>query len=78
MNGSGSVAEYDGTAFARDGVVCVTINHRHTAEGFLGLDGVANLGLLDQLTALRRVQDNIAAFGETRPASPPPASRPEP
>ena len=26
MNGSSSVAEYNGAAFARDGVVCVTIN----------------------------------------------------
>jgi para-nitrobenzyl esterase len=64
MNGSGSVGAYDGTAFARDGVVCVTINYRLAAEGFLYLDdGIANLGLLDQLAALRWVQDNIAAFG---------------
>ncbi len=35
MNGSGSVGEYDGAAFARDGVVCVTINYRLGAEGFL-------------------------------------------
>jgi para-nitrobenzyl esterase len=64
MNGSGSVGEYDGSAFARDGVVCVTINYRLSAEGFLYLDdGVANLGLLDQVAALRWVQDNIAAFG---------------
>jgi para-nitrobenzyl esterase len=64
MNGSGSVADYDGAAFARDGVVCVSINYRLGAEGFLFLDdGVANLGLLDQLAALRWVQDNIAAFG---------------
>ena len=52
---------YDGTAFARDGVVCVTINYRLAAEGFLYLgDGIANLGLLDQLAALRWVQDNIS------------------
>jgi para-nitrobenzyl esterase len=64
MNGSGSVAEYDGAAFARDGVVCVTINYRLGAEGFLFLnDGIANLGLLDQVAALRWVQANIAAFG---------------
>src|SRR5689334_3793785 len=64
MNGSGSVSSYDGTAFARDGVVCVTINYRLAAEGFLYLgDGIANLGLLDQLAALRWVQENIAAFG---------------
>jgi len=64
MNGSGSVAEYRGTAFARDGVVCVTINYRLGAEGFLHTpDGVSNVGLLDQLAALTWVHDNIAAFG---------------
>ena len=64
MNGSGSVGAYDGAAFARDGVVCVTINYRLSAEGFLFLgDGLANLGLLDQLAALQWVQRNIAAFG---------------
>jgi para-nitrobenzyl esterase len=68
MNGSGANLEYDGTAFARDGVVCVTINYRLGAEGFLYVDGdagagTANLGLQDQVAALRWVQDNIAAFG---------------
>jgi para-nitrobenzyl esterase len=62
-NGSGSVAEYRGTAFARDGVVCVTINYRLGAEGFLAVDGSENLGLLDQIAALEWVQDNIAKFG---------------
>jgi len=63
-NGSGSVAGYDGTRFARDGVVCVTINYRLGADGFLYLeDGIANLGLLDQIAALTWVQENIAAFG---------------
>jgi para-nitrobenzyl esterase len=67
MNGSSSVAEYNGAAFARDGVVCVTVNYRLAAEGFLSLgDGIANLGLLDQLAALRWVQANIAAFGGDR------------
>ena len=64
MNGSGSVGEYDGTAFARDGIVCVTLNYRLGAEGFLYTgDQVANVGLLDQVAALRWVQQNIAAFG---------------
>ncbi|MGW6456355.1 carboxylesterase/lipase family protein, partial [Streptomyces sp. NPDC055078] len=64
MNGSGSVREYDGTAFARDGVVCVTVNYRLAADGFLWFgDGTANLGLLDQVAALRWVRENIAAFG---------------
>ena len=60
----GTGAAYDGSRFARDGVVCVTINYRVGAEGFLYLgEGHANLGLLDQLAALEWVQANIAAFG---------------
>jgi para-nitrobenzyl esterase len=44
--------------------VCVTVNYRLAADGFLFLDdGIANLGLLDQLAALRWVQANIAMFG---------------
>ncbi len=67
-NGSGSVPAYDGTHFARDGVVCVTINYRLGADGFLYLgDGIVNLGLLDQIAALTWVQENIAAF-RRRPA----------
>jgi para-nitrobenzyl esterase len=63
-NGSGSVAEYRGSGFARDGVVCVTINYRLAAEGFLYFgDGRDNLGLLDQIAALEWVQENIHAFG---------------
>jgi para-nitrobenzyl esterase len=58
------VGASDGTAFARDGVVLVSLNYRLAAEGFLYLgDGIANLGLLDQIAALRWVQRNIAAFG---------------
>jgi para-nitrobenzyl esterase len=59
-----STAAYDGRTFARDGVVCVTINWRVGADGFLHLDdGVANCGLLDQVAALDWVRGNIAAFG---------------
>jgi carboxylesterase type B len=40
------------------------MNYRLGADGFLCLgDGIANLGLLDQITALTWVQENIAAFG---------------
>ena len=64
FHATGATAFYDGSRFARDGVVCVTINYRVGAEGFLYLgDGVANLGLLDQIAALEWVQENIAAFG---------------
>lgn len=63
-NGSNSVAEYDGTAFARDGIVVVGVNYRLGAEGFAYLHGApANRGLLDQLAALHWVQQNIEAYG---------------
>jgi para-nitrobenzyl esterase len=64
VNGSGAVAQYAGDRFARDGVVCVTINYRLGCEGFLFLDDTSpNRGLLDQIAALEWVQENIAAFG---------------
>ena len=65
VNGSGAVPVYDGATFARDGVVCVTINYRLGVDGFLQFadGGPANRGLLDQLAALRWVQENVAAFG---------------
>lgn len=63
-NGSGAVPTYAGHRFAEDGVVCVTINYRLGADGFLYAgDEIANVGLADQLAALRWVADNIAAFG---------------
>ncbi|WP_329171323.1 carboxylesterase/lipase family protein [Streptomyces sp. NBC_01477] len=65
VNGSGANPEYRGDAFARDGVVAVTLNYRLGAEGFLHLDDAepSAPGLLDQLAALRWVRRNIAAFG---------------
>jgi len=63
-HGTGAAPWYDGSRFARDGIVCVTINYRVGAEGFLYFgDGIANLGLLDQVAALEWVRENIAAFG---------------
>ena len=62
--GSKDAAIYDGSAFARDGVVCVVINYRLGIEGFLPIEGVpTNLGLRDMIEALRWVRDNIALFG---------------
>ncbi|MET4224959.1 carboxylesterase/lipase family protein [Oerskovia enterophila] len=63
-HGSNALAGYDGTRFAQDGVVFVGVNYRLGAEGFSVLDGAPrNLGLADQLAALRWVQDEVAAFG---------------
>ena len=64
VTGGGSVATYDGAAFARDGVVLVTLNYRLGVEGFLYTgEGHANLGILDQIAALEWVRDNISNFG---------------
>ncbi len=62
--GSTRSSLYDGTAFARDGVVLVTVTYRLGITGFLDLPGAApNRGLLDVLAALGWVQANIEAFG---------------
>ncbi len=55
---------YDGSAFARDGVVFVSVAYRLGQEGFAVADGVPeNLGLLDVEAGLRWVRREIAAFG---------------
>ncbi|HJP72868.1 MAG TPA: carboxylesterase family protein [Pseudonocardiaceae bacterium] len=62
--GSSAQPVYDGTAFARDRVVLVSVNHRLGVEGFAHLPGApANRATLDQLAALTWVRDNIAGFG---------------
>ncbi len=64
FHATGASPWYDGTRFAQDGVVLVTINYRVGAEGFLYLhDGIANIGLQDQIAALEWVHENIGAFG---------------
>ncbi|THY02307.1 putative esterase [Aureobasidium pullulans] len=64
--GAGDSPAYDPSkVVAEHGVIVVNINYRLNLFGFLG-DGQtrpANLGLLDQLEALRWVRRNIAAFG---------------
>lgn len=66
-NGSASEAEFNGEHLCGLGAVVVTANYRCGALGFFTLPGWTdrggNLGLLDQLAALRWVHDNIAAFG---------------
>lgn len=64
VTGSTRAALYDGRAFARDGVVLVTVNYRLGVPGFLDLEGAPpNRGLLDVLAALRWVRDTVAVFG---------------
>ncbi|MBT2481699.1 carboxylesterase/lipase family protein [Streptomyces sp. ISL-94] len=62
--GSAAVPVYEGSAFARDGVVFVSFNYRLGVLGYgLFPDAPANRGLLDQIAALEWVRDNIEAFG---------------
>ncbi len=64
VRGANSLSVYDGSAFARDGVVLVSVNYRLGASGFAVLDAApTNLGLRDQIAALEWVRDNVAAFG---------------
>ena len=70
--GSAEVPVYDGEGLAKKGVVVVTLNYRVGVLGFLAYPALAaesghqssgNYGLLDQVTALHWVHDNIASFG---------------
>jgi para-nitrobenzyl esterase len=65
IGGTANIPLYDGARLAREGdVVLVTVNYRVGALGFLALgEGRANLGLQDQVAALRFVRSEIAAFG---------------
>lgn len=55
---------YDGAALARAGVVVVSMNYRVGADGFALIAGAPNnRGILDQIAALKWVQNDIAAFG---------------
>ncbi len=73
VTGSSALPTYDGTAFAKGGVVLVSINYRVSRLGFFvhpalvqeNADGGAmgNYGLMDQIAALQWVKRNIAAFG---------------
>ena len=70
--GGGSEPRHNGEAFAKKGIVLVTINYRLGVFGFLAhadltkessAHASGNYGLLDQVAALRWVKDNIGAFG---------------
>ncbi|MEU3508215.1 carboxylesterase family protein [Streptomyces longwoodensis] len=64
VSGTGQAELYEGSSFARDGVVLVTLNYRLGVTGWLDLpDAPANRGLLDVIAALHWVAANIHAFG---------------
>lgn len=64
--GTGEASSYDGEALCRQGdIVVVTLSYRLGIWGYLYSpeEGIVNLGLMDQITALRWVKRNIARFG---------------
>jgi para-nitrobenzyl esterase len=69
---SGSVPAYGGANLASEGVVSVTINYRLGPFGFMAHPDLSkesehgssgNYGVIDQISALKWVQRNIASFG---------------
>lgn len=65
-SGAGLRDWYDGGKLAAEGdVVVVGVNYRLGAFGYLRLPGISdgNLGLFDQLEALRWARSNVARFG---------------
>jgi para-nitrobenzyl esterase len=71
-SGGAAVPLYDGEAMAKKGIVFVSINYRVGVFGFLAHPDLTkesasqssgNYTLLDQIAALKWVQQNISAFG---------------
>jgi para-nitrobenzyl esterase len=71
-SGGTTVPIYEGAHLATKGMVVVSINYRLGVFGFLShpelrkenaVNASGNYGLLDQIAALRWVQENIGAFG---------------
>lgn len=69
-HGFASEIEFDGEAYCKRGIVLVSIQYRLGAIGYLSHPWLnvhgcvsANRGLLDQIAALKWVQENISSFG---------------
>ncbi len=71
VGGGSSIPFYDGSEFARKGIVVVSLNYRLGRLGFFAHPAltranegaVGNFGYMDQIAALNWVQNNIANFG---------------
>jgi para-nitrobenzyl esterase len=70
--GSGANAETDGTSFAKQGIILITFNYRLGRLGHFVFPALNNehkeepkgsYAFMDQIAALKWVQQNIAAFG---------------
>lgn len=63
-SGSSHQPWFDGSTFARRGIVVVSVGYRLGVEGFTSFpDAPDNRGVLDWIAALEWVRDEIAAFG---------------
>lgn len=72
VNGGSSPAVYDGSQFAKQGVVFISFNYRLGRFGFFAHPALSkenpneplgNYGYMDQIAALKWVRRNAAAFG---------------
>lgn len=71
LSGYSAEKEFDGTEYAKRGVILVTVNYRLGLFGFMCHPWLAeennghcgNYGVLDQLAALKWVKENIKEFG---------------
>lgn len=70
MGGTGHEIEFRTDAYAKEGIILVTINYRVGALGFLAhkwleddMKSIGNFGILDQMEALDWVKENIESFG---------------
>ncbi|PWT84156.1 MAG: carboxylesterase, partial [Proteobacteria bacterium] len=72
VNGGSSPSVYDGSQFAKRGVVFVSFNYRLGRFGFFAHPALTkenpnephgNYGYMDQIAALQWVRKNVAAFG---------------
>ena len=70
--GSGSGPNFSGVRFAKQGVILVTLNYRLGRLGLFAFPALslehpeelkANYAYMDQIAALKWVQQNVAAFG---------------
>ena len=71
-NGSSAYTDYHGIEMAKKGVIMITISYRLNVFGYLALEELANespnhttgnYGLLDQIKALKWINNNAATFG---------------
>src|SRR5436190_3454658 len=70
--GSGAMPDFTGSSFTKQGVILVTINYRLGRLGFFAFPALShehpedlkgNYAYMDQIAALKWVEENITAFG---------------